>query len=213
MKHRLALALAATAAIAFPTAALAKGASEAMISGPGLEGGALHLKGGGGDPAAGSALGKLTQYAGYFPATFGQVPDPMLRHRPGGTLGPKYLIVWTVPGPGGAPARLHQDLYPYARPGPLTYMRPGQSFFGTQRTHGGWFAAPAAIKSMLVGAGLPVRPPGQDPDSGSTLAWGLAGAGVVLVLSLVFATYVLLRRRPRLAGGRPDTMIGPGHAR
>jgi len=197
MKPRLALALAATVAIAFPTAALAKGASEAMISGPGLEGAAIHLTGSGGDPASGSALGKLTQYAGYFPATFGQVPDPMLRHRPRGTLGPKYLIVWMVPGPSGDPARLHQDLYPYAQAGPLTYMRPGQSFFGTQRTHGGWFAAPAAINSTLVGAGLPVRPPRQDSGSGSTLAWGLTGAGVAL--SLVFATYVLLRRRPRLA--------------
>ena len=195
MKHRLALALAATAAIAFPTAALAKGPSEATISGPGLEGGAIHLRGGGGDPSSGSPLGKLTEYAGFFPATFGQVPDPMLRHRPRGSLGPKYLIVWTVPG--GGTARLQQDLYPYARPGPLTYMRPGQSFFGTQRTHGGWFAAPAAIKSTLVGAGLPVRPPGQDSGGGSTLAWGLAGA--VVVLSLVSATYVLSRRRPRLA--------------
>ena len=198
MKPRLAFALAATVAIAFPTAALAKGASEAMISGPGLEGGAIHLMGGGGDPASGSPLGKLAEYAGYFPATFGQVPDPMLRHKPRGTLGPKYLIVWTVPGPSSDTARLHQDLYPYARPGPLTYMRPGQPFFGDQRTHGGWFAAPGAIKSMLVGAGLPVRPPGEDSGSGSTLAWGLAGAGVVL--SLVFTTYVLLRRRPRLAG-------------
>jgi hypothetical protein len=196
MKPRLTLALAATVAIAFPTAAHAKGASEAMISGPGLEGGAIHLMGGGGDPASGSPLGKLADYAGFFPATFGQVPDPMLRHRPRGTLGPKYLIVWTVPGNGTA--RLRQDLYPYARPGPLTYMRPGQRFFGSQRTHGGWFAAPAAIKSTLVGAGLPVRPPGQDSGSGSTLAWGLGTAGVVV--SLGFATYVLLRRRPRLAG-------------
>jgi hypothetical protein len=198
MKLRLTVALAAAVAIAFPAAALAKGASEATISGPGLEGGGIHLMSGGGDPASGSPLGRLTEYAGYFPATFGQVPDPMLRHRPRGTLGPKYSIVWTVPGPNGDTAKLHQDLYPYAQPGPLTYMRPGQSFFGDQRTHGGWFAAPAEIKSTLAGAGLPVRPPGRDSGGGSTLAWGLVGAGVLL--SLVFATYVLLRRRPRLAG-------------
>jgi hypothetical protein len=198
MKLRLAIAVAATTAIAFPTAAFAKGASEATISGPRLENGAIHLTGGGGDPASGSPLGELTEYTGYFPATFGQVPDPMLRHRPSGTLGPKYLIVWTVPGPNGDTAKLHQDLYPYAQPTPLAYMRPGQSFFGGQRTHGGWFAAPAALKSTLVDAGLPVRPPPQDSGGGSTLAWGLAGAAAVL--GLLVATYLVLRRRPRLAG-------------
>jgi hypothetical protein len=122
----------------------------------------------------------------------------MLRHRPRGTLGPKYLIVWRVPGPNGDTAKLRQDLYPYARPAPLTYMRPGQSFFGGQRTHGGWFSAPAALKSTLIDAGLPVRPPRQDSSNGSMLAWGLGGGGAVL--SLLFATYMVLRGRLRLAG-------------
>ncbi|HYY63004.1 MAG TPA: hypothetical protein VE688_00200 [Gaiellaceae bacterium] len=198
MKLRLAITVAATMTIAFPTAALAKGASEATISGPGLDGGAIHLTGGGGDPASGSPLGELTEYAGYFPATFGQVPDPMLRHKPRGSLGPRYLIVWTVPGPSGDTAKLHQDLYPYAQPTALTYMRPGQPFFGGQRTHGGWYTAPAALTSTLVDAGLPVRPPRQDSGNGSTLAWGLGGAGAAL--SLLFATYMVLRGRPRLAG-------------
>jgi hypothetical protein len=198
MKLCLAIAVAAAATIAFPTTALAKGASEATISGPGLEGGAIHLTSGGGDPASGTPLGELTEDAGYFPATLGQVPDPMLRHRPSGTLGPRYLIVWTVPGPQGDTLHLDQDLYPYARPTPLTYMRPGQSFFGGQRTHGGWFAAPAALKSTLVEAGLPVNPRPPDSGNGSTLAWSLVGAGAAL--GLLFVTYLVLRGRPRLAG-------------
>jgi hypothetical protein len=198
MKLRLGIAVAATTAIAFPTAAFAKGPAEATISGPRLER-AIHLTSGGGDPASGSPLGELTESTGYFPATFGQVPDPMLRHRPAGALGPKYVIVWAVPGPDGETAKLHQDLYPYAQPTPVTYMRPGESFFGGQRTHGGWFAAPAALKSTLVDAGLPDRPPPQDSGGRSTLAWaGLAGAAAAV--SLLLATYLFFRGRPRLAG-------------
>jgi hypothetical protein len=192
------LVLAAVAGLAFPAAALAKGASEATIAGPGLKGGGIHLESGGGDPSPGTPLGDLTEYTGYFPATFGQEPDPMLAKRPAGTLGPKYEIEWTVPGPNGETATIRQDLYPYAEAGAMTYMRPGQTFFGSEKTHGGWFiAAEGTLKSTLVEAGLPTSPPsGGAGGSWSPLSWSLGAiAGTALVL-LLGAMYVTLRRRP-----------------
>src|SRR5207244_11839795 len=47
-----------------------------------------------------TALGRLTMATGFFPAAVGQSPDPMLPDRPAGSLGPRYTIVWTVPGTG-----------------------------------------------------------------------------------------------------------------
>jgi hypothetical protein len=49
-------------------------------------------------------------------------------------------------------------VYPYAKPAPLTYMKPGQRFWNTEQAHGGWFRATAALKKVLVRAGLPARP-------------------------------------------------------
>jgi hypothetical protein len=182
--------------------ALAKGPSEATITGPGLEGGGISLKSnGGGDPESGTPLGNLTEFAGYFPATFGQQPDPMLAKRPRGTLGPKYSLEFRVPGPGGTPATVRQDLYPYATPAPLTYTKPGQPFFGTEKTHGGWFTAPPDLKTTLVDAGLPGSAPAGGSGEGWLPSWpattGIAVAAAALALAAIgFAA----RRRPRPAG-------------
>ncbi|MBA3433016.1 MAG: hypothetical protein H0U08_02865 [Actinobacteria bacterium] len=42
-----------------------------------------------------------------------------------------------TPGPDGS-NELRQDLYPYAASGPVSYMERGQTYFGTERTRGGW---------------------------------------------------------------------------
>jgi hypothetical protein len=90
---------------------------------------------------------------------FGQTPDPTLRLRPKATLGPRYTVVYVVPGPNNIMSRVTQFVYPYAKPVALSYMRPGQVFWGDQRTHGGWFRATAGLRRMLVNAGLPARMP------------------------------------------------------
>jgi hypothetical protein len=196
MKMRLTLAATAfLAALTLPTTALAKGASEASITGPGLKGGGIHLKGGRGDPAPGTALGDLTNSAGYFPAMFGQQPDPMLDRRPAGTLGPKYSIAWIVPGPG-EPATIHQDLYPYAKPAPVTYMPPGQTFFGHEKTRGGWFVSSPSLKATLVDAGLPATAPARNASSGFSFSWNLAGASAA-ALALLGAAFLAVRIRGR----------------
>jgi hypothetical protein len=195
---RACLILAITA-LALPVTAFGKGPSEATMSGPGA-GGGISFPGGG--ESGGTPLGDLTQQAGFFAATFGQEPDPMLASRPKGNLGPKYTITYTVPGPNNELDKLRQDVYPYAPGGPVTYMEPGQGFFGTERTRGGWFQAAPQLKETLVAAGLPSRPEVASSD-GTALGTTLFSA-LAVALFLVAATAVFLRRRlkpaARMAG-------------
>jgi len=148
------LAVVLTAALV-PAFALAKGASEATIAGPGLAS-PIRL-GGSGEPGSGSRLARVAESAGFFQAVFGQQPDPMRSHRPRGSLGPRYRISYVMPGPNGRAARIRQDVYPFARPAPVTYMAPGQRFFVTERTRGGWFVASKTLRKLLVAVGVPAR--------------------------------------------------------
>jgi hypothetical protein len=152
----LLVSIAGLAVLAFAAGAQAKGPSAARITGPAIH--TLTISGNG-ELGAGSRLGRLTEEAGFFPAVFGQTPDPMLRTRPQGSLGPRYTLIWTVPGLEGV-SRLRQSLYPYAKPLPLTYMKPGQTYWGNRHTYGGWFQAGRSLRQLLVSAGLPARPPG-----------------------------------------------------
>jgi hypothetical protein len=153
---KLLLGLVAALALLLPGGAAAKGPSEAKITGPGLSS-PLTISGVG-EGNTSTALGVLVQDGGFFAETFGQSPSPLLRQEPG-PLGPRYLVTYTVPGP--TLATLEQDLYPYAAGGPVTYMRPGQLFWGDQRTVGGWYRGAMQLKEMLVKAGLPKAAPGH----------------------------------------------------
>ena len=104
---RLTLAAAALAALALPAAAC-KGPTEGSISGPGFTKVVKVLYDGGGARAGDN----LTQESGFFPAAFGQSPDPMLHRKPAGPLGPRYTVAWKVPGGGGAMFRIRQDALP-----------------------------------------------------------------------------------------------------
>jgi hypothetical protein len=191
------LFLFAIAALALPTAAAAKGPSAASIDGPGT-GGGINISGDG--ESGGTPLGDLTQYGGFFAATFGQQPDPMLASRPKGDLGPKYTITYTVPGPNNEVDKLKQDIYPYAPGGPVTYMEPGQRFFGTEQTRGGWFKAAPLVKDTLVEAGLPkVAPSGSASDDAAFFSAELLSAMAAAALLLGAATVIFLRRRERPA--------------
>jgi hypothetical protein len=204
--RRLAFAvLAAALALALvPAAALGKGPIEASINGPGLED---PITFGGWDAEApladGAPLMEFAEAAGFFPAAFARIPDPMLDRAPKGGLGPRYVVTYVVPGPNNEEDRVAQDLYPYAEPNPVTYMAPGQTLFGTQATRGGWFvaASPAAppLMSLLVDAGFPRNPPtGTD---GSPFPWTLPAVLVATGALLTFGALavVLIRRRLRPA--------------
>jgi hypothetical protein len=176
-------ALAALVAIA---PAAAKGPSTASLSGPGL-GHAIPIKGEG-ESGTGTPLGSLVELGGFFPQMFLQVPDSTTRTRPSGDLGPRYRVVYRVPGPGGI-STVVQDVYPYAKT-PATYMRPNERFWGGNRTHGGWFAAGPGLKVTLVTAGLPESPP--PPASGGSFPWTWLGGGILAVVVLL--ALVLSRR-------------------
>jgi hypothetical protein len=195
MRTSLVLTIALLASLALPSLAAAKGPTAATMRGPGISG-ARHL-GGNSEGGTGTPLGALTMGGGFFPQAFGQQPDPTQATRPQGNLGPRYRITYKMPGPS-ASATLRQDFYPYARPAPLTYMKPGQAFWGTQRTHGGWFIADRSVRRKL---GLPAQPP-TPPTTGTTrssgthvLRWSAVGGGA-LVLGAALGLLVL-RRRPR----------------
>ena len=182
---RLTLVAATLAALVLPGLALAKGPSEGSITGPGFSKTVKVLYDGGG----GSPGDNLTQQAGFFPAAFGQSPDPMLHRRPSGRLGPRYRVVWTVPG--GRDFILRQDLYPYARGGAVTYLKPGQPIFD-MTTRGGWYRNPE-LKRTLVGLGLPARAPSG--SAGGTNFGLVAGIGIPGALALTGAAFFVARRR------------------
>jgi len=187
------LFLIAVAALALPAAANAKGPSEATITGPGL-GKAIKITG---PESDGSPMMNLAEVAGFFPAAFGQTPDPMTYARPKGDLGPKYSIDYVVPGGNDVSFKIHQDLYPYAKPGGWTYMPKGQPIFD-MTTHGGWFTD-SRLKGILVAHGLPKAPPTTSSKPSSSAGFFSTGKIGLLVLVLfgIGAAAVLTRRHLR----------------
>lgn len=183
------------AALVQPAASPAKGASEAVIRGPGLAD-PIELAGEG--QPGGEQLMALAESLGFFPSVFGQSPDPMRDVQPQGRLGPRYTITWVMPGPNGEQDEIVQDLYPHARPQPVTYTEPGQRFWATERTRGGWFVAwSPQVRDQLVAAGLPPTPPrAGGGDDG--MPWTALGALVLVAAAAGIAalTTLVLRRRP-----------------
>jgi hypothetical protein len=157
MKTRVLLIAVATLAIlAVPGTAMAKGPSQARLEGPGLPN-PITVRGDG-EPGSGGNLAELAEQTGLFPAMFGQTPNPMSPTRPPGELGARFVVTYAVPSATAAD-QIHQDLYPYAATGPVTYTQPGQRFFGIEATLGGWFRAPSDLTATLAALGLPSEPP------------------------------------------------------
>jgi hypothetical protein len=77
-------------------------------------------------------------------------------------------------------------------------MKPGQIFFGTEETVGGWFVAGTVLREALVGVGLPEAPPAA--GSGPGFPWTLAGLLAAIALAgAAAAALALSRRRSGLA--------------
>jgi hypothetical protein len=182
---------------------VAKGPLKATIEGPGLE---TPIVFGGWSESGATEEGRfplmpLVESSNFFPAAFGSYnARPVARvARPKSDLGPRYIVTYDLGGSEGATSLIVQDVYPYANPNAVTYMAPGQPFYDSMETFGGWFAAPAAarpLKDVLVEAGLPRSPPtGSD---GSPFPWTVAGAALAMGALLAFgaAAVVLIRRRP-----------------
>jgi hypothetical protein len=175
--------------------AAAKGPSTASLTGPGLDH-AVPVKGEG-EGGSGTPLGSLVELGGFFPQMFLQVPDSTTRTRPSGNLGPRYRMMYRVPGPNGI-STVVQDVYPYAKT-PVTYMRPNQHFWGSNRTHGGWFVSGLGLKATLVAAGLPESPPPAASGGSFPWAWTVAG---FLAVGVLLALVLSRRRSARLRTAR-----------
>ena len=191
---RLLLVL-AVAALALPATAFAKGPNEAKITGPGLDKAIVIT----GPEEEGSPMMAFAEAAGFFPAAFGQQPDPMLPSRPKGDLGPRYTIEYNVPGPEGKDYSISQDLYPYALPSAVTYTKAGQPIFD-MTTAGGWWSG-ASLKDQLVALGLPKNAAAAENASASSSSAGFFSTGslglLVLVLLVLGGATLLMRRRFR----------------
>jgi hypothetical protein len=193
------LALIVLVALVLPATAAAKGPSKAAIAGAGVT--TIRISG-----AEGSStpFWRFVEAAGWFEAAWG--PSRLPQTPPQGELGPRYTITWTVP----SSSKLYQDVYPYAKPYPVTYMPRGQKIWGTP-VKGGWFVGGAKLKKALTRVGIPAQAPQPPPAAAShtplpaqhvsgsglsALDLGAIAAGVVLVaLALVVAIRAI--RRPR----------------
>jgi hypothetical protein len=138
----------------------------------------------------------FAEAAGFFPAAFGQTPVVTTSTRPKGNLGPKYSLDYVVPGGDNVSFKIHQDVYPYAKPAAWTYMPAGQPIFD-MKTHGGWFTD-SQLKTVLVAHGLPRAATASSTRSNSAgfFSTGKIGA-LVLVLFGIGAAAVLTRRHLR----------------
>jgi len=210
----LAAAMSIAAAITLATPALAKGPSQARISGPGL----AHaiVVSGNGEPGQPGRLGTLAVQTGLFTVLFGtnagvlpQTPQQLRTPPPEASLGPRYTIIYTVPGvtprPGEQFGRIRQDLYPRAAGGLLVYTPRGQNGFGGLLSVTGWLRASPRLARTL--AQLGISPPAGTPalaahpvatqQAGSrALPWLIAAAVAIAGAALAGAVLLLRHRKP-----------------
>jgi hypothetical protein len=174
----LALLLLALLLAVVPSAAQAKGATAASISGGGpggLPGGPITIRGGG-EPGSGTDLANLAEEAGMWAVLFeGGQPGRLDAAPATAARGPRYTITWTFPNGAGTADKVRQYVWPYAAGGPITYMPPGQKVLDG-RTEGGWFRAADNLRQSLVALGLPKRP-ALEAAAGSGASGGAAPAG------------------------------------
>jgi hypothetical protein len=195
-----------TVVIAGPASAKVEFITEANITGPGLEGGlriqAPDTKGlwesgidvsGGLDDARADSVEEL----GLTPAD----------------LGPRYLVTYRF---DGGDELIRQDLYPYAKGGPVTHTPPGQLLTLGGPARGlkipmlaGWYRSSLGLFYYLVDHGLPKRNPvasvaigGAAPGAGPrapTPPWATMWV-VPSALAALSLTTLAVRRRVLAAG-------------
>jgi len=186
----LAAGLSVAAAMTLATPAFAKGPSQARITGPGLV--RAVVVSGAGEPGQQSRLASLADQTGLFTVMFGgggadvAGPDPagLRTPPPKASLGPGYLVVYTVPGvtprPGQQFGQIRQDVYPRAAGGPVIYTPPGQHGFSGPLAVTGWLRGGPQLTRTLAQLGVP--PPGtraapQTPRPAAAVRWWLTAGG------------------------------------
>ncbi len=199
MKTSLAALAVVVVALAAAAGAFAKGADRAVLTGPGLDEGFVFA--GQDEPSLGSPLSRLVAETAIMSAIFTASPNPTRSDRPAGNLGPKYTITYRMPAPDGGNDRIRQRVYPYAKGGPVLYTKPGQRFFETERTHGGWYVAHPDLKTMLVKAGLPPAAPAARSAETTTVSREMTALVAVLACVLLLAAGLAFAARRRVEPG------------
>jgi len=201
-----------TAVLTLATPALAKGPSQARITGPGLAHGLVFA--GNGEPRQLSALANLALRTGLFTVLFGPgggapAPTRLRKLLPAASLGVRYTIVYTVPGVtphhGEQYGRIRQVLYPLAKGGPVIYTPPGQPGFGRPLQVTGWMRGGAQLTGTLAKLGVPPRHPSAAHPAaargagGRTVDWLVGSVAAVAAAATVGVAWRLRHRRQ--AGG------------
>jgi hypothetical protein len=144
VKHRVlvSLLLATAACVLLPTAASAKGATQVVLEGPGLDR-PIRLNGAPMNTDLPTMLIGMTGIAGSQNTS-----------APTERLGPRYVATFTFTG---QKARIRIQLYPFAEGGPLVHTEREQTLYGTELTSG-WQRADDRLDSFLVSLGAPAPP-------------------------------------------------------
>lgn len=224
-------AIAVTAALATP--ALAKGATRASITGPGLSRPVIVSAQGEALPGETGALSSLAGQTGLFMVLFGAGngtpggPSPLRTPPAAASLGPKYTVTYTVPGvtpgPGQADGQIRQYLYPRAAGGPVICTLPGQQGFGQPLQATGWLRGTPQLTATLTRLGVPASAafpsapgsaasvpaataPATAPKPNDATAPAALIAAIVSAGAIAIAgTTLWLRRRSRPAIDQPVT--------
>jgi hypothetical protein len=209
--------------------ALAKGPTQARITGPGLD--RAIVISGAGEPGQQSRLATLAEQTGLFTVLFGAIPNmpaltPLRSAPPSASLGPKYTVIFTVPGltrPSQMDGQIRQELYPAAGGGPVIYTPPGQpSWVGHKESV--WLRGSPRLLSFLGRLGVPAAAPPQAGKAvathrarkamppaprasrvaaGGVATWLIATMAIIAATTLAGCVLVLRRRGPTASrGGR-----------
>ena len=183
-----------TVVIAGPASAKASIAG-ANITGPGL-GGGLRIEA----PGHGGGLWEsgIDVAGGLDDARPNSVEELGLTR---GDLGPRYLVSYRFEG-WDDPIR--QDLYPYAKSGPVTYTPPGQELTVGIRMQivSGWYRSSPGFLRYLNDQGLPETNPAASTATGEpapdpaprTAPWALIVMALVTLAALSLAAPAVRRR-------------------
>jgi hypothetical protein len=225
----LAAGMSIAAAVTLATPALAKGPSQARITGPGL----VHaiVVSGYGEPGQPGKLATLAGQTSLFTVLFGAnggmpAPARLRTPPPKASLGPRYTVIYTVPGvtpqPGQQSGRIRQNLYPHAVGGPVIYTPPGQRGFGQPLQATGWLRASPELTRTLAQLGVPPGvqamqqthlPPAAQPaahQSGSQAhGWLIASIAAVAAAALAGTALWLRHRKPATVHDSESRTSGP----
>lgn len=189
-------------AVATPAAAKAM-IAEAHISGPGLGGGGLRINA----PATeGMWESGIDVAGGLDDARAGSIAELRLSAV---ELGPRYVVSYRFDvGPSRPAEIVRQELYPYAKGGPVTYTPPGQRLAEGQPWGGaitaGWYQSSLGFFQYLVDQGLPETNPvaaaadrESAPDTvpaARSTPWGWIAVALAGLVALSLAAPRLRRR-------------------